>query len=687
MHFDSRDEAIVNQAFNEVLAFNAGFNFPHNLLAVDIMTALVAAHQASDEYFTSRHTAAWDTTFVIPPEALASDAALFRQCNKDFPTMCRHKQALLASNRLSLDRLHSIFGSDGQRVPGIDLRDFNILCEFATQGITPPVSANFQPQSQNIPPLRDRYIKLQHPINRLLYKQYTDGTMILLSLKDAKSIPGIHFSPQHHADSKGKPEGRVIGDLSGQHDPSYTPLNGSAEDKDALRVLISSQWGEIKHPTVDQLVLMVLTSADLYGWDNIILWKKDLKGAFNLLNYNPDHCRLFAFPLIDDIVVIHLAGLFGWIGMPHAFQVLTRALHALCQHIISGLCYWYVDDLMAVSRASLYTNDSTVVDAKVQQLLGLGSIAAAKSQVDRCLEFLGWSFNLDTRTITLCARNMNKFVHALFSFNPAEKISISHIQRIASLMSRTSILSRHMRPYTHAMHVITSGYTQPHARILLSDLAQSDIMMWRAFVLLLIAQPERLSRTMESFRPQSAQYCIKYDASLTGLGVGIYNLSTSELITYTAMSLPFEVTNESKRQNTMEFIAVVLGLLLAWRASLHHFTYNLHGDSISSLAWAKTDRVNSILARQANIVYTTISVHLLATVAETVHIPGTLNVIFDGLSRGLPPRDLGLDESKMYPILHDAAVTEFIMMCDPSAELTNMHSHTNLLHRCTVLLN
>jgi len=183
------------------------------------MTALTAAHQASNEYFTSRHTAAWDTTFVIPPEALASDAALFRECNRDFPTMCRHKQSKLASNRLSLDRIHSIFGSDGRHVPGVDPRDFNILCEFAIHGITPPVSPNFQPQSQNIPPLRDRHIMLQHPINRLLYKQYTDGTMILLSLQDAKSIPGIHFSPQHHADSKGKQEGRVIGDFSGQHDP------------------------------------------------------------------------------------------------------------------------------------------------------------------------------------------------------------------------------------------------------------------------------------------------------------------------------------------------------------------------------------------------------------------------------------------------------------------------------------
>ena len=85
------------------------------------MLALTAAHEASDEYFTNRHTAAWDTAFVIPPQALASDAALFRQCNMDFPTMCRHKQSLLASNRLSLDRLHSIFGSDGLRVPGLTL--------------------------------------------------------------------------------------------------------------------------------------------------------------------------------------------------------------------------------------------------------------------------------------------------------------------------------------------------------------------------------------------------------------------------------------------------------------------------------------------------------------------------------------------------------------------------------------
>ena len=88
--------------------------------------------------------------------------------------------------------------------------------------------------------------------------------------------------------------------------------------------------------------------------------------------------------------------------MPDAFQVLTRALQALCRHIISGLCYWYVDDLMAVSHKGLYINDSTIVDQDVQQLLGSGSIATARS-MSRVLG-LGFQFGHSHNHI-VCAKN------------------------------------------------------------------------------------------------------------------------------------------------------------------------------------------------------------------------------------------------------------------------------------------
>ena len=103
------------------------------------MAALQAAHRASDEYFTMRHTEAWDTTFTIPQSDIDEDLQLFRDMKYDFTSMCRHKQNKLASNRISPARIHSIFGIDGARIPGVDPRDIRILVDFASNGNTPVV--------------------------------------------------------------------------------------------------------------------------------------------------------------------------------------------------------------------------------------------------------------------------------------------------------------------------------------------------------------------------------------------------------------------------------------------------------------------------------------------------------------------------------------------------------------------
>ncbi len=46
LHFDSRDEQIIQESFQQVLAFTAGLP----LTDADIMSALKAAHIAADEY-------------------------------------------------------------------------------------------------------------------------------------------------------------------------------------------------------------------------------------------------------------------------------------------------------------------------------------------------------------------------------------------------------------------------------------------------------------------------------------------------------------------------------------------------------------------------------------------------------------------------------------------------------------
>jgi hypothetical protein len=135
----------------------------------------------------------------------------------------------------------------------------------------------------------------------------------------------------------------------------------------------------------------------------------------------------------------------------------------------------------------------------------------------------------------------------------------------------------------------------------------------------------------------------------------------------------------------MEFIAVVLGLLLAWRTKLSNFHYDLHGDNKSSLAWAKSDRANSVLARRANIIFTTLSMHLNANLAEAEHVPGVLNTVFDGLSRNVLLQELGLDPLLMYNAIADKTIARIVQLCNPADPLTDMESHTALLHECTSL--
>ena len=131
---------------------------------------------------------------------------------------------------------------------------------------------------------------------------------------------------------------------------------------------------------------------------------------------------------------------------------------------------------------------------------------------------------------------------------------------------------------------------------------------------------------------------------------------------------------------------MVFGLLLAWRLQLQNFSYTLHGDNMSSLAWAKADRVNSTLARSANIVFTTVSMHINASLSDTQHIPGIMNVLFDGLSRHVSPTELGLDPTLMFNFADDVSILRFIQLCDPALELSDIASHNDFLHQCTMLL-
>jgi hypothetical protein len=73
----------------------------------------------------------------------------------------------------------------------------------------------------------------------------------------------------------------------------------------------------------------------------------------------------------------------------------------------------------------------------------------------------------------------------------------------------------------------------------------------------------------------------------------------------------------------------------------------------------------SVLARRSNIGFSLLSVDLGAQVSEVQHLAGKYNKVYDGLSRGLTGRQVGLPE-ELEVILHRRSMaTRYIALCNP----------------------
>jgi hypothetical protein len=230
-----------------------------------------------------------------------------------------------------------------------------------------------------------------------------------------------------------------------------------------------------------------------------------------------------------------------------------------------------------------------------------------------------------------------------------------------------------MKPYTAALHRATTEYkgnhhAQPRR---LPEQARCDIVMWRSFLCLLRFDPANFARPLESFRPRKPSVLIEYDASLEALGVGVSVLDPGahhfRLVGYTQLVLPYKTSKDSSYQNTNEYAAVLLGLALIHQEHLvpPGFAYNITGDNTTSLSWCKKERAKSILARRANIGFSTICIELDAHIAETRHVAGVYNTIYDGLSRGKSGRQVGLPPELGVKLSARSSATRYIALCNP----------------------
>lgn len=598
------------------------------------------AWQLSSVTFNINDAVTWAGNFRFPNNIGERDLQDLRKYGS-LQRLCTARHDVVRGKKLNVTRVENVISADRMKSFNVG-QDKQRAMQIAQFGMSIPTSRSFV-ACNTPPPLRRKYLKVQAAVNKIIFAMYEKGqTVLLLPTDEAKKIPGIHFSATHWTTKKNKSSGRILGDQS--NDPNDNNLNDGAGESQQL---VTELWGNIVHPTLNDLAVMINTQATLHGWESIILWKMDLQGAFSLLRINPIDVPKFAFELTDNLTLIHTAGMFGWTGTPFAFAVFSRLLQGCIQHDIEGDVKVYVDDLCGCSASKHNKTDQLKAADICTGLLGDDALALDKQEEGRRLDMIGWSFDLDLRTVSVSYNNHLKTIFCVFQFKHGEKYHLIAWQTLAARASRYVAVCPHMKPFTSAFHRMSSSYQNNNSIMkLTSTEAWRDLRMWKVFLCLLLPYEKTLARSLNTFQAEPPSIRIEYDASLTGAGFVISKQAGKTgswtILAHAGLVFPFADVSkmDSSYQNSCEFIAVVLALYFLCRSGIVDFAYELIGDSVSSLIWCQKGTAKSPFAHRASIAFSLLCIKGNFRMQQYQHIPGVENKTCDALSRGIPSAQL-----------------------------------------------
>lgn len=621
---------------------------------VRVSEVLEEALRVSDLIYGAVDAAAWAVSFEWDPGVRTRDLQRLHDNDDSLELLVRGIQIEQRPDRLNLERVQLW-------VPSTD-PDYERIMQLATEGMRLLVDSTFVPNNRP-PPMRELYRQVAKAVNSLVQDLWRDDLILLLPTATARALPGVHFSAAHWAPKAGKRCGRGIFDSSDNK-------HSTALNSDNARTQLEDLYGPIHHPTLCELVHMILEMVDLHGWENIVLWKGDLARAFTLLNFRASEVQLLACELSDGITMVYHSGLFGWVGTPYAFQVCTRVLERLIIARVDGRVRLYVDDVMGVSTIRRVTTDRQIAESCMTGLLGTHAVAEDKWEEGRELDFIGWRIDLNRRLVTLRRRNFLKTLYGFLRVDEMSPVSLEEMQRLSSWASRYSEVIRVMRPYTAYLYAETVGRSNRRAARTLRRETKEVIRLWRMVLILADLKTETFSRSIASFRLDKPQVEIRFDSSLQGVGLSLWDLNTRQIILVAASTFPFTFHQDSSHQNLAEFCAVVLAMAILARKGYRDISLSLLGDSVSALTWGQSENFRGQLNTAAAAVFVAIGAEFGFWVASVQHIAGEDNEVHDKLSRGTAPRDLGFSPQHIFVVEQYPEVHQLFILCNPGNELS-----------------
>ena len=649
--------------------------FPQLVFDLDFVESLLnKAYESSAMFYDINDAVIAAEGFVWPLDAEVRDIRDLHDLHGgDIIRLIRARQLDRPATRMSVERLLRLWDRSDP--------DFEALMEMAGDGVTVIRDRTFVP-TLFPSPFGPKYTLAHSAVNQLLYDSYGDklGLVLPTSLlcEADPELVQVNFSRLGWAPKSGSVRGRVTCDYG------HSPLGHGVGTLNCPATVESARdkYGSIQLATVEQdLVPMILEQIERvklmgYGEKDLVLWGMDLKGAFTLAFFRPRDCCLLALPMTQDLSFVPIAGNFGSSQFPFFFNVISRAILRRATKELKGGVRIYVDDLQGCCLLLELIEDLAHMRIIIEDLLGDDSIAHKKTVSGRRLDWIGWSFDLDTMCVGISDRN---FYKTLFGFLSVEKdgyVQVSLLHKLASWASRYVAICPFLSPFSGYLYDAFSGYRQ-EVYIPLPKEAYLVILMWRLFLLLMKLEPQGFTRSFRTYgnRPPSVAL-VEYDGCPRGVGFILHQRcpSSGNWAPFYAVSLfdGFTLGNDPAYQNAMEFISIVMGLLTLVSLGFQGCVVDILGDNTTSLHWSTTLKFRSGTSSAAALCFVLLGHYKGIEVGNGDFRTGASNVNADRLSRGESPSVLGFDSASSYELctmpptlgrLHD--------LLDPSALLVD----------------
>jgi ribonuclease HI len=192
---------------------------------------------------------------------------------------------------------------------------------------------------------------------------------------------------------------------------------------------------------------------------------------------------------------------------------------------------------------------------------------------------------------------------------------------------------------------------------------------------------------MDSFRAERVSTIrICYDGSLAGLGIILWEYLAVEEewveIGHAGLMTNYPNSEDSSYQNTMEFTAVTLALVMLVQRGKAHRCIDLVGDSVASLKWSMSGRVKSTFAMQSALLFALLGTNFGFEIIKTEHIPGTTNIACDQLSRAQLSGDSKFD-SDTITLTDNPVLVEAVELVNPFSRICSTTEFDNFWLRAS----